>query len=188
MSWRGLLTLVLLVAAAVSGWSVWKQRPGQETRKPPAHRSDYLLHEFELVVLDGQGREAFTLRAPQLARNPEDQTMTMATPLFVIPPRAGSADAPWEVRAKQGWISAEGDELRLRGDVVASSTAAHGPVRMNTEQLNVYPEAKRAVSPVAVTVTQPGSILHGHGMEAQLDRKRVLFKSNVKVRYAPSRG
>ena len=27
MSWRTVLTLVLLVAAAISGWSVWTHRP-----------------------------------------------------------------------------------------------------------------------------------------------------------------
>ena len=83
-------------------------------------------------------------------------------------------------------VSAEGDELRLRGDVVASTTgSASRPVKMTTEQLNVFPDSKRATSAVAVTVTQPGSILRGLGMEALLDSRRVRLKSNVRVRYVP---
>ena len=186
MNWRLPLTLALLVAAIVSGWSVWKHRPATVAGGPDAQRSDYLLHEFEVVVLDRQGHESFTLRAPLLERKPGDQTMSLRMPVFLIPPKRGSDAAPWEVRADTGWVSAEGDELRLRGDVVATTTgSASRPVKMTTEQLNVFPDSKRATSAVAVTVTQPGSILHGFGMEALLDSRRVRLKSNVKVRYVP---
>lgn len=188
MNWRFALTLLLLVAAVATGWSVWTHRPSRAPDAREAQRSDYLLHDFEVVVLDNQGHESFTLRAPYLERHPGDQTMTLQTPLFVIPPAPGSEQAPWEVRSHTGWVSAEGDELRLRGDVVAtSSNGPNRPVKMTTEQLNVFPDAKRATSPVAVTITQPGSILRGIGMEALLDSKRVRLKSQVKVHYAPPR-
>ena len=186
MNWRLALTLSLLAAAIVSGWSVWKHRPDAVVDAGDAQRSDYLLHDFEIVVLDRQGHESFTLRAPFLERHPGDRTMSLQSPLFLSPPKRGSDAAPWEVRADTGWVSAEGDELRLRGDVVASSTGSGSrPVRMATEQLNVFPESKRATSAVAVTVTQPGSILRGLGMEALLDSRRVRLKSNVRVRYVP---
>jgi len=186
VNWRLPLTLALLAAAIVSGWSVWKHRPATEGGAGDAQRSDYLLHDFEVVVLDREGHESFTLRAPLLERRPGDRTMSLRTPVFLIPPKRGSDAAPWEVRADTGWVSAEGDELRLRGDVVASTTRdAARPVKMTTEQLNVFPDDKRATSPVAVTVTQPGSILRGSGMEALLDSRRVRLKSNVRVRYVP---
>jgi lipopolysaccharide export system protein LptC len=63
VNWRLLLTLVLLVAAALSGWSVWTHRPERRVVAAAEERSDYTLHDFELVVLDKQGRESFTLRA-----------------------------------------------------------------------------------------------------------------------------
>lgn len=186
MNWRLPLTLALLAAAIVSGWSVWTHRPASGGDARDTQRSDYLLHDFEVVVLDRQGHESFTLRAPLLERHPGDRTMSLRTPVFLIPPKRGSDAAPWEVRARTGWVSAEGDELRLRGDVIASTTSdAARPVKMTTEQLNVFPDSKRATSPVAVTVTQPGSILRGSGMEALLDSRRVRLKSNVRVRYVP---
>jgi lipopolysaccharide export system protein LptC len=191
VSWRGILTLVLLVAAAVSGWSVWTHRPGRAAATPADARSDYLLHDFELVVLDKQGQEAFTLRAPQLERHPGDRTMSLATPVFTIPPAPNSKNGSWEVRSTTGWVSAEGDELRLRGDVVATNAGSDGEgpggaVKMTTQELNVFPDARRATSAADVTITQPGSILRGHGMNALLDSKRIQLKSNVKGRYVPS--
>ncbi len=185
MSWRGILTLVLLLAAAISGWSLWKQRPDQAAAPAGNTRSDYLLHEFELVALDAQGQESFTLRAPQLARDPNDRSMQLQTPLFLIPARAGSSAGAWEVRANTGQVNAEGDELRLRGAVEAKTAdTATRPVQMSTEQLNIYPQQRRASSQAKVTIVQPGLILSGHGLEANLDDSQLLLKSDVKARYA----
>ena len=39
-----------------------------------------------------------------------------------------------------------------------------------------------ATSLVAVTLTQPGLIMNGHGLDAQLDAKRIQL-SDVKARY-----
>lgn len=183
MSWRGWLTLVLLVAAAATGWSLWRERGPASDAPAVAGRPDYVLEDFELIALDEQGRESFTLRAPRLARDPASRTMDLTTPVFVIPPRPGSGGHEWTVRSRTGWVSADGDELRLRGQVRADSVDAQGrPVDMRTEELNVFPEARRATSAVAVTLRQPGLILNGRGLEAQLDAK-VLHLNDVKARY-----
>ena len=187
MNWRVLLTLVLLVAAAVSGWSVWTHRPEQREVVAAEARSDYTLHDFELVVLDRQGQESFTLRAPELTRSPGDRTMSLATPLFVIPASEGTRGAGWEVRSRSGWVSAGASEVRLRGNVEATTTGATArPTVVRTEQLNLFPDANRATSAAPVTVTQPGSILRGQDMTLLLDSRHVRFASNVKVRYVPS--
>lgn len=192
MSQRKLIALVLLVAALASGWAIWSHRPKEKANANANARSDYVLTDFEVVVLDKTtGQESFTLAAPKLERNPGDRTMTIAAPVFYIPASPGDGlpptrEAGWEVRSKTGWVSATGEELRLNGNVTAQ-TAGHRekPVTMTTEQLNVFPKGKRATSPSLVTVEQPGSILRGQGMEALLDSKRILFSSNVKVRYVP---
>lgn len=185
MNWRVVLGLVLAAAAVAIGWSLWRQR-GPEVAPLEAGRSDYTLHDFELVALDREGHESFTLRAPRLTRDPAVRTLSIATPTFVIPPRAGAPGAPWDVRSRTGWVSAEGDEIRLRGDVVATTDGNDGkPVRMDTQQLDVFPNAHRATSAVAVSVRQPGLILNGHGMDAKLDARVVMLR-NVKARYEKS--
>lgn len=188
MSWRGVVSLVLLAIAAISGWSLWSKRNAPNDDLVAAGgRPDYVLHDFELVALDAQGRETFTLRAPRLARDPGTETMEIVTPLFLIPPREGSSNGDaWQVRADTGWISAEGDELRLRGAVKAESDGSTDvPVTITTEQLNVFPEADRVASPVAVTINRPGSILRGDGLEVNLASKQYTLKSEVRSRYAP---
>ncbi|WP_133500290.1 LPS export ABC transporter periplasmic protein LptC [Cognatilysobacter terrigena] len=184
MNWRLVLGIVLTAAAIAIGASLWRQNAMDLPLE--AGRSDYTLHDFELVSLDAQGNESFTLRAPKLTRDPDVRTLSVTTPVFIIPPRAGSADTPWTVDSKTAWVSAKGDEIRLRGDVHALSTKSGGqPVRMDTQELDVFPNANRATSKVAVSVKQPGLILNGHGMDAKLD-DRVVQLRNFKARYEKS--
>ena len=119
MSWRTGLTVLLLLAAIASGWSVWKRsRPaGPDVL---GARPDYVLHDFEMTSLGKDGTETFTLRGPLLQRDPGDKTMAMTTPLFLVPDRAGQY---WDVRADSGFVPADGERLDLRGNVLATSPA-----------------------------------------------------------------
>ena len=187
MNWRVLLTLALVLAALVSGWSVWKQNRKDQAPAMAETRSDYVLEEFELVALNKQGKESFTLRGPRLARQPANKVIDIAAPLFVIPPGEGSSGQAWEVRAKNGWVSADGDELRLRGEVRGNSVGPGPWTTLATDQMNVFPETRRATAPGKVVITRPGSILSGRGLQLDLATKRYQFKSEVRHRYVPTR-
>ena len=184
MTWRTATTWVLLFAAIASGWMLWRQRAAETAPMKAQFRPDYVLNQLELIALDEQGRESFTLRAPRLTRDPAAKSMDLQTPVFVIPPRAGQAGTPWEVRSATGWVAPKGEEIRLRGNVAADSQDKQGrPVKIATEELNVFPNTKRATSAAKVTLTQPGFILNGRGLDAQLDAKRIVLQSDVKARY-----
>ena len=185
MNWRGIIILLLLVGALLSGWAVWKHRQPPLRVASIDNRPDYVLHDFELTALDGQGKESFTLRAPKLERRPGDETMSLATPVFFVP--NGSGDH-WEIRAKEGWISADQKEVRLIGDVKANSPPDDlRPITMNTERLSVFPRQNRASTDAVMTIVQPGSILRGRGFAVSTTTKRYEFRSEVKTRYAPNR-
>ena len=182
MSWRTAMTVLLLLAAIASGWSVWKRsRPaGPDVL---GARPDYVLHDFEMTSLGKDGTETFTLRGPLLQRDPGDKTMAMATPLFLVPDRAGQY---WNVRADNGFVPADGERLDLRGNVLATSPAeAPPPTRIATEQLSLFPRQNRATSNAAVVVTRPGHTMRGVGMQADFERQRVSLLSQVRHHYVP---
>lgn len=185
MGWRTVLLLLLLAGALVSGWAAWMQR--DETADPETGpvRSAYVLHDFELVTLDGEGRESFSLKAPELRQTPGARTMELTTPLFLMPDQHGSH---WEIRSRSGWVNEDSDEIRLRGDVVATSPmGATRPTTMNTEELDVFPQKNLATSPVVVDITSPGSTMRGTGMRAHLADKRIELLSKVSTTYEPNR-
>ena len=185
MSWRGTLILLLLAGALLSGWAVWKHR-----RPPPQiaaddARPDYVLHDFELTALNGEGKESFTLRAPVLERRPNDETMSLATPVFQVPDGNGKH---WDIRSTEGWVSADQKEIRLIGSVKANSPADDlRPITMNTERLNVFPGENRASTDNVMTIVQPGSILRGRGFAVSTTTKRYVFRSEVRSRYVTVR-
>lgn len=186
MNWRGAMILVLLLAAIASGWSAWRQRTDVPAAAGTSDRSDYVLHDFELVSLDDDGHEAFTLRAPHLHRDPVDETMALREPVFLLPEEEGALY--WDLRASTGWISADGERMRLQGDVVAVSDPADTrAMRLETEALEVLPRERRASSDLAVTITQPGTTMSGTGMEVDLADKRFQLTSKVHTRYVPTR-
>ncbi|MCE7031857.1 LPS export ABC transporter periplasmic protein LptC [Lysobacter sp. GX 14042] len=185
MNWRVVATVVLLGAAAASGWLLLsgKDAPPPEPGTATGDRPDYLLEDFEMVALDAQGHESFTLRAPALARDPGTREMTVATPLFLIPPRDEGGDA-WEVRARTGWLSARGEELRLRGDVLARSDGvARAQSTLSTQALDVFPEDDRIASSEPVTLVQPGTTIRGTGLDGDLATARYTLQSEVRIRY-----
>jgi lipopolysaccharide export system protein LptC len=187
MNWRAITTILLLVGAIVSGWSVWNQRNKEVAPTATGVHSDYVLIDFELTALNEQGRESFTLRAPRLARDPQQRTMEIATPLFLIPPGDRTGSDAWEVRSKDAWVSAEGDLLRLRGDVRGvSSGLTSAATTMTAKELNIFPDKRRAQSPGQVVITRPGSILSGRGLQLDLATKQYSFKSEVHHRYVPT--
>lgn len=184
MNVRVVLGLLLLVAAALSGWSVWNNRVVDEDARRASGRSGYVLRDFELTALDKSGKESFSLRAPKLQETPGAKTMDLTTPLFLLPDKQGKY---WEVRARTGWVSENREEIRLRGDVDTRSPQGDPrQVNMKTEQLNVFPDASRATSASVVTITQPGSILRGRGLEADLADKRYKLLSQVRSQYVRS--
>lgn len=183
MNWRVALVLVLVAGAALSAWSVWTHRTGNVVEGAARARSDYVLHDYELVVLGDDGSESFTLRGPRLARQPGKRSLALQTPLFLVP----DADQRyWEVRSKRGWVSPDGDELRLRGAVRVDGPEDGRKITMNTEQLNVFPRRKLATSAAAVTITEPGLTMHGRGLRAELAGRRFTLLSQAKARYAPT--
>ncbi len=186
MNWRTTIGGVLLLAAIVSAWSAWRQRKPADVAAQDDAKTDYVLHDFELIALDKTtGKESLVLRAPEMHRNRADQTSDITTPLFLLPDNGG---LQWTLRAQTGWLSPEGDELRLRGDVEGDSPVAPGvvPTTFRTQSLNVFPQQNLAKTADAVSMTRPGIMQAGVGFEANLKNKQYKLLSKVKTRYEPN--
>lgn len=182
MSWRGWLMLLLLAGAAAAGWSVWTQRKAQAPQAIQAH-SDYVLNDFQIIALDTQGREAFTVRAPRMARDPADKSLDVAIPLFLVPDAQGRH---WEVRSRTATIDEGGERIHLAGNVLATSPQGSNPVRIASQRLNVFPRRNQATSDDEVVITQPGLTMRGRGLHADLARDVATLSSNVRTRYVPN--
>jgi len=183
MGWRSLLTLGLLLVALLTTWATWQGREPAPLADLLAQRSDYVLYDFDLVNLNAEGKEVFTLSSPQLRQTPGGRALELNTPVFLLPQ---GETRHWQVHAASGWVSANSDEIRLRGGVVATPLDdASGQIRIETETLDLFPQQELASTGSDVTLTRPGATMRGTGMRAHLDQNRVELLSNVTLRHTP---
>ena len=90
LNWRTALGIGLLLAALLSSWAALRNRDKGPAKGGQEVGVDYVLHDFQIVALDEQGKESTTLRAPLLERQRGDQTINIATPLFEMPDKDGT--------------------------------------------------------------------------------------------------
>ncbi|KAF1055266.1 MAG: Lipopolysaccharide export system protein LptC [Stenotrophomonas maltophilia] len=186
MSWRTAIGGVLLVIAVLTGWSLLRNRDKGPVSAAQDGGVDYILHDFQIVALDAQGKESTTLRAPLLQRQRDDQTVDITTPLFEMPDSDGNH---WTLRARTGWLSANGEQMKLRGDVSGDSPAVAGavPTTFRTASLDVFPKEDRARTEDRVVLTRPGMEQSGVGFEVDSKNNTYHFLSQAKGRYTPRR-
>ena len=184
MSGRSLAGVVLFLLAALSGWWVWRLQA--DAAPPPLvgpPRSDYLLHDFSLIALDADGRESFAASGPRLTRHPGLGTLDVEQPRFSSPDANGDV---WNSRAQRAWVSRDGSEVRLLGnaEVIGPAPAAGDPIRMVSDLLVLFPRTRLIETDLPVTVTEPGSILQGSSLRADIDARRVQL-TQVRIQHEP---
>lgn len=181
------LAAVLAVFAAITGWTLWLQEDRTTSdvfAGPP--RSDYVLHQFAMTALNAEGKLSFVVEAPRLAKHPQLDTFTIDEPRFRIIDGPGDT---WIATSRTAWVSADAKELRLSETVEADrvADADSTPLSLRTERLTALLDTSRMLSDAPVTITQPGLILRGTGLDADLAKNRFTLLADVKARYESPR-
>lgn len=182
MNARNLATLLLLMAAVLTSWLAWQLRPQPAPDAPGPPRSDYSLDTYDLVVLDAEGHESFTVRGPILSRDPYTAQWFLNEPRFSFPVEQGE---PWTARSGSGWVSAHAEEIRLSSDVeiLGPGVGSAAGTRLHTAALAVFPDQHLARSADVVTITRAASILRGKGLEANFQTREFKLLADVRARY-----
>ncbi len=179
------VAFVLLVFAGLTQWILWLNREdyeGDHYVGPP--RSDYTAERFTLTSFDERGAFAFEVESPRIARHGHLGSFEVDTPSFRIRDKGG---ADWRANARKGNVQSDGKSLALTGEVRLDRprTEARRPVSIRSEELTARIDTSLVTSDTAVTIEQPGSILAGTGLSADLQQKRFVLKQRVRARFEP---
>ncbi|HLS83748.1 MAG TPA: LPS export ABC transporter periplasmic protein LptC [Arenimonas sp.] len=183
---RSHLNLVLgLCAIVLVSLVAWRLALRSERPPAPSDRSEYVLRDYELLALDEEGSESFTVTGPHLFREPGARSLLLEQPVFSFP----GGEGRWTARSVTAWVSPGGEELQLRQDVdmIGPPGATGLRTRFRTDFLSVFPERDEAGTTDRVTVTHGESILRGTGLKVDMQAKRFQLLNDVEGRYAPSR-
>ncbi|MDC8012051.1 LPS export ABC transporter periplasmic protein LptC [Tahibacter soli] len=186
---RPVLLVALLALGAIATQAlVWLVRP---TPEPPAFvgppRSNYSLADFTLNSLDDQGRLSFTIVAPALARRNDDGSLWVDAPNFTITSNDGSEN--WKGVSDSAWVTKDGTKMLLAGKVQMhrDTEDPKRQAQVDTHDVTAWPKQNKLETQAPATITQPGSILRGTGMKADLNTHQLELLADVHATFAPKR-
>lgn len=177
--------IALAVAAAITQLLVWWLKPPPKPvaiTGPP--RSSYELDDFTLRALGKNGKLAFSMTAPHLARREGNDSLYVNAPEYRFVASDGSI---WNGTSQYAWISSDNDVVKLIGKVDMHRPPA-GAIRaaeIHTADATVWTQEKRMASAAPSVIQEPGSILRGTGMKADFDTRTLELLSDVHATLAP---
>jgi len=119
MYWVERITIFTVVIALV-GFTAWMQsgllgEPEDNNEvSVENHDPDYYIENFTAIGMDTDGNRQYMLEAERMVHFPDDDTSLLDKP-HVIQYETGRA--PTHIYSETGWVSANGDEVKLTGNV-----------------------------------------------------------------------
>ncbi len=119
MNWPERIAIFSVVVALV-GFTAWMQSGllGEPTNEEliitENHDPDYYIENFTAIGMDIDGNRQYLLEADRMVHFPDDDTSLLDKP-HVIQYEPGKA--PTHIYSETGWVSANGEEVKLTGNV-----------------------------------------------------------------------
>ncbi len=183
---RGNLLIIafVLVLVAVSLWlrgQIRDAAPAVTDISVP-HIPDFTIENFEAVAMDINGQPRQRMFAPELLHYADDKTSVVEQPHVII---YNNVTPPWQVDAKRGWISADGNTLLLKEDVVAirERDAMHEAIRIDTTDVDVDLVKDIAVTDAEAVIVADSGVTESIGMRARFAENRLFLKERVRGLY-----
>ncbi|MCB1915592.1 MAG: LPS export ABC transporter periplasmic protein LptC [Rhodocyclaceae bacterium] len=152
------IVLVLGLLAAGTSWLLRVAEPDE----PPAaegltNTPDMMVDRFTLQRFDVDGRRQYVFSAAHMRHyaSPERTELDRPELLFL------GGEAPVRAEAIRGTVSADGETVRLSGDVVMSRAAlpSRPAATLTTQALTVWPESERVAGRVPVRYEEGRDVL-----------------------------
>ncbi|MDT3708049.1 MAG: LPS export ABC transporter periplasmic protein LptC [Thiobacillus sp.] len=187
---RGSLWLPLGILMLLAALSFWVERSVQGTAQDsPAVETDPegIMENFEALRTDPAGRPRYRLSAKKLRHYSGSRLTELESPHFV---QLDAVSGDVSAAARQATISASGDEVDLRGNVVVERAARpdQPAMTLRTAQLLVFPDLDLLRAPGAVAIQDGSQTLHAGAMEYDSQRRVIKLSGRVQARYIPGKG
>lgn len=186
---RGSLWLPLVVLLLLAMLSFWIERSVQISANGSQRDQadpEGIMENFDALRTDPAGRPQYRLSAKKLKHYSGSKLTELESPRFVLlDPKAGEVSAV----AQQATVSANGNEVDLRGEVNVqrSARAGQSALTLRTTHLIVFPERKLLRSPGAVDVQDANLKLRAGAMEYNASQRVIKLTGRVNARYTSGR-
>jgi len=177
-------SLVLVLLAVLSGWlgSTVEKKGGARSSESVKHDTDLFFENSIITTMGPDGKPKNKLVSEKVTHYPDDDTTEIIKPDITL---YKEGQPPWHVTAHRGWVSSDGDNVLLRGDVVIDRPSA-GRVqaaRLTTSEIRIRPKDQYAETDKPVTMTSDSYRTQSVGMRIYLQQGKLQLLGNVKGHY-----
>lgn len=176
--------IVLGILALITFWI-------EQTVKLPTHKADgssrhdvdYFVENFVTTKTDLHGNLRNMLAAVEMRHYPDNDTTELVRPRYT---QYGENKPYTQIEAQKGFVSANGEEVEFKGNVVIVRQAfeGRGQMRLTTDYLKVLPKTEFASTNSEVVITQdPKTVIHATGMIYDKNEKNFMLQKRVRVHY-----
>jgi lipopolysaccharide export system protein LptC len=147
------------------------------------HDADYFVENFVTTKTDLNGNLRNMLAATEMRHYPDNDTTELVRPRYT---QYGENKPYTQIEAQKGFVSANGEEVEFKGNVIIIRQAfdGRGEMRLKTDYLKVVPKTEYASTESDVLITQdPKTVIHGTGMIYNKAGKDFTIKKRVRVHY-----
>lgn len=187
---RGSLWLPLAILLLLAGLSFWIERSVQleASRNGPAHTDpEGIMENFNALRTDAAGQPHYRLSARRLKHYSNSKLTEMESPHFV---QLGAQSGEVDVVAQEATVSADGNEVDLRGEVevLRAAHAGQSAMSLRTARLIVFPERDFMRAPGAVAIRDAVLDVRAGAMEYDAAKGVIKLTGRVKARYLSGKG
>jgi lipopolysaccharide export system protein LptC len=164
----------LAIVAMLAALSFWLERAvlsGEAARSgKDRHDPDFIIENFSVRHYDINGALQHSGSAARMVHYGDDDTTEITAPDFTL-----QRKPTLRITAQRAWMSKDGKEVKMEGDVHAIRNADPGSPEavVSTQIMFVYPDDDVARSDTPVVMTQGRSMVTGSGFDAK--SKEQLF-------------
>lgn len=176
--------IVLGVLALITFWiEQTVKSPTQNADGSSRHDVDYFVEDFVTTKTDLHGHLRNMLAAVEMRHYPDNDTTELIRPRYT---QYGENKPYTQIEAQKGFVSANGEEVEFKGNVIIVRQAfeGRGEMRLTTDYLKVLPKTEFASTNSDVVITQdPKTVIHGSGMIYDKNEKNFVLQKRVRVHY-----
>jgi lipopolysaccharide export system protein LptC len=147
------------------------------------HDPDYIMSNFVTTQTDVNGDLRYKLAAIEMRHFPDDDSTELQRPRYT----QFAVGKPYtEVEGMRGFVSTDGEEVRLFDNVKVTrqAFADKGEMTVETDYLNIRPNEELVTTDRPVIIRQaPKTVIYATGMVYEKKQKTVTLLNRVRAHY-----
>jgi lipopolysaccharide export system protein LptC len=179
-----LLSLVAVLFLATTWLSQKGKQPSVPLDASGAPIATYFIRGLDGIVTNADGLAGHELKSESLFGYADNGLVELKKPQLTIYLPQGEQ---WQVEADEGQMESESNQISLTGSVILTQQTGDHPIKVETDRLQLYPDARYGESDGQVTISSASGRISGIGMQLFGNERRLLLLSEVRGHYETTR-